>query len=253
MSSSSGLRATGIEPTLSPLALQVALQQSGSYPPEFFLTPPSVIVNQGSVLPCCVSCAIATCVEVLNPGWEQLAPLYHFHMFDTMQGSPSSFVDMTLDEGLNLLASAGICLYRYYNSAYTPDGARTEPSPEATTDALTRTVPYDNNREVAGFSLLSDDDRITAWKNCLVGGRPILIGLYLTDQYRPTMTKLQGNLLPDQPHAVAVLGYRESESSFLVQDSRGPAFGIGGQWWLPYDVVESSVIEQAYAVGYPPV
>src|SRR5260370_25478439 len=142
-------------------------------------------------------------------------------MSNLVEGSASSFAEMTPDEGLNLLASAGICIYRYYDVAYTPDGARTNPSTQAMADALTRTLPYDNNREVGGFALLSDDDRINGWKRILLGNRPILIGFYLTDQYNPKMKRLQGQLLPDQPHAVVVLGYRETESSFLIQDSRG--------------------------------
>jgi hypothetical protein len=252
MTSSNGLRALGIEPALSPVGLEVALRQSGAYPSEFFLAPPSVIVDQGETIPCCVSCALSTCVEVLNPGWEQLSPLYHFYMFNLAEGLPSKFQDMTLDEGLNVLASSGICLHRYYDVAYTADEVRTVPAEEARADALTRVYPYDSNREVGGFALLADDGRVGVWKITVLGGRPILVGFYLTDQYGPRMKKLQGSLLPDQPHAVAVLGFREAESSFLVQDSRGSGFGLGGQWWMPYDIVESSVVEQAYAVGYPP-
>lgn len=253
MAESSGLRGLGIAPKLSPIGLELALEQSGWYPSELILTPPRAIVDQGDI-PCCVSCAIATCVEILNPTLEQLAPLFHFYMFNSMQhgGPPESFEGMTLGDGLNVLATYGVCLRRYYPTPYTKDGAKTPPDEQAVADARVRSMPFDNNREVGSFTLLSDDNRVNEWKRTLLGNRPILIGLYQTDQYGCKMARLQGNLNPAQPHAVAVFGYRESERSFIVQDSKGSEFAIGGQWWLPYNMVESSVVEQAYAVGYPP-
>jgi len=256
MVSKSGLIASGIMPSLSPVGLQLAMEKSGWYPAEFFLTPPSVIVDQQDI-PCCVSCAIATCVEILNPGCEQLSPLFHYFMFNSTQyrGQPESFGGMTLGDGLNVLSEYGICIHRYYSVSFTKQGVQTPPDETAIADALARRMPFDNNREVGSYVSLSDNDRVNEWKKALLGNRPILIGFFETDQYDSGMSHLQGNLNPDKPHAVAVLGYCESECSFLVQDSQGGRFNFKNksQWWLPYNMVESVVVEQAYVIGYPPV
>jgi hypothetical protein len=253
MALSSGLRASGVAPALSPVGLHLALEQSGWYPSEFFLTAPSVVANQADI-PCCVSCAISTCLEILNPTWEQLAPLFHFYMFNSsvQGGTVEHFEDMTITQGLNVLASRGLCLYRYYPVPFSEAGAKTPPNDTAMRDAFSRAMPYDNNREVGAFAGLSDNNRVSEWKTALLGNRPIIVGFYMTDQYGPKMDRLRGDPDPGRPHAVPILGYREVERSFLVQDSQGMEFAHGGQWWLPYDIAESTTVEQAYVVGYPP-
>jgi len=47
------------------------------------------------------------------------------------------------------------------------------------------------------------------------------------------------------------LGTSESNAAFIVQDSRGPTFGRGGQWYLKYDMTIGSAIDAAYTLEYP--
>jgi hypothetical protein len=52
-------------------------------------------------------------------------------------------------------------------------------------------------------------------------------------------------------HAVAILGTSAARSAFVVQDSRGSAFGAGGQWYLPYRHADSSAIDRSFTFEYP--
>lgn len=191
---------------------------------------------------------------MLHPAWEQLASLFHYHLFITKDRSEPPFTpaEMSLADGLSILATGGICLMRYYRAPFTEEGLQLPPGDDALSDARSRRLSFDSNREVAGFAPLSDNDRVNGWKKAVLEKRPILVGLYLTDKYGPSMKRLKGEWDAGRPHAVPVLGYRESERAFLVQDSQGSEFALGGQWWLPYDFVESEGVEQAYVLGYPP-
>lgn len=188
---------------------------------------------------------------MLYPSWEQLAPLFHYYLYNSkQQGGPLD--EMSLADGLSILASSGICLWRYYDVPFTEEGVNIPPDDRAIADARSRALPFDSNRELSGFGPLSDNDRVNGWKKVVLENRPVLIGLYLTNGYGPAMKRLEGERDASRPHAVPLLGYREGERAFLVQDSQGSDFALGGQWWLPYDVVESDVVEQAYVIGYSP-
>lgn len=258
MARHSGLLLSGVPPILSPIGRELAAEQSGWYRSESFLRAPCAVVDQGRVLPCCVSCGISTCVEILDPSCGQLSPLFHFHMFHSTfsEGPPDYSMGMTLLDGLKVLAMRGICLQRYHPVPYTKGGAMSPPDVRARSDALIRGKPFapDNIYERFGFAPLNDDNRIGEWKRVLLGMRPIIIGFYRTDRYWSTRTRLEG--FPDRadPHAAVVLGYRESERSFFVQDSNGEGFATGGRWWLPYDRVQDdgNVVEEAYVVGRLP-
>jgi hypothetical protein len=255
MATSTGLQAIGVSAALSPVGLVLAGAQSNWYPPEFFLPSPCNIFDQAK-LPCCVSCAVATCMEALNPSWDALSPLFHFYMCNWIRqgGAPTYFEDVTLDDGLDVLTNQGICLLRYYDVPFTDTdaGARMPPSTQAIEDGQAHSLPYNGERGLWGFSHLSDNSRINGWKRILLGKQPILVGLYLTAGYGKNMARLEGGSDGSRPHAVPVLGYREADRAFLVQDCQGADFAMNGRWWLPYEEVESNTVEYAYALGYSP-
>jgi C1A family cysteine protease len=89
-------------------------------------------------------------------------------------------------------------------------------------------------------------------KRVLAGGRPILAAIQLTANYGAVRLDDPGSPTGGR-HAIAILGYSNSEAAFIVQDSRGTTWASGGQWWLPFSIVVSpeSIVLQAFAVGYP--
>jgi C1A family cysteine protease len=98
---------------------------------------------------------------------------------------------------------------------------------------------------------LADQNRVQEWKKALLTGKPIVAGIDLPAAYEKAMVRAStdgGRLGPS--HAVAILGYRDSEHAFIVQDSRGPDWFLGGQWWMPYAFAESGFVYRAYSFNF---
>jgi hypothetical protein len=243
---SAGAVDTGAEPIISPIARRVGIEYAALLPPTVHL-PPRGIVDQKD-LDCCVSCGLAACAEILY-GEPPLAPLYHYY---TVRGGV--LAGMTVEEGGAALARDGICHLPLHPAAYTAEGAAIAPSADAFTDAA-RLLESRIRASTSLFGPLEpliDPQREVQWKRTLTEGRPLLIEFELTPPYGPTMRRLQptgdgtGRL-----HAVVVIGYEDAQQAFIVQDSRGPGFAIGGQWWLPYDVALTRLVRQAFALRPP--
>ena len=45
-----------------------------------------------------------------------------------------------------------------------------------------------------------------------------------------------------------MIGYDDVVGAFVVQDSRGPDFGRGGQWYLLYAAVRSAMLTEAFEI-----
>jgi hypothetical protein len=251
---STGWNGPIIQAQPSTVAPRLAVAMSVLYSPEVRLPGARAIIDQKNVN-CCVSCALATCLEVLYPAYEQLSPLFHY--YETVlrfQGrAPSVSDSLEVDQGWSTLASTGICSLTLHQVPYDLSGMSQAPSSEAEADARNRTMPFLVDRYLSPYQSISLElDPVNSMKRALAARRPILAGIQLTANYGAV--KL---LDPGPPtgarHAVAILGYSDAEASFVVQDSRGQGWGQGGQWWLPYSVIvsPSSILFQAFAVGYP--
>lgn len=226
---------------------------STGFPPAFALPGPRRIIDQADV-PCCVSSAFAAAAESANPDWEMLAPLFHYFVARTqlMGVSPTQTADITLETANEAMARFGICLDRLHNQPMNGQGVAEEPSSAARADALGRRLPpISVFPPVSRIELLSDRNRAIDWKRALLTGKPIIAGIDLPSDYSKSMRRASadgGRLGPS--HAVAILGYRDSEQAFIVQDSRGPEWFIGGQWWMPYAFAESGFVYRAYSLHF---
>lgn len=205
-------------------------------------------------IPCCVSCAIAAAAESANPGWEALSPLFHYFVTRTqvMGGAPAQMISLSLEDANSAMQDSGICLNRLHDRAMNADGIAGAPSPTARSDALTRRLrPISTLPPVRRITLLGDQNRVQEWKMALLTGKPILAGIDLPAAYGKSMKRAStegGRLGPS--HAVAILGYRDSEQAFVVQDSRGPEWFSGGQWWMPYAFAQSGFVYRAYSFKF---
>ena len=233
-----------------PLAL---LRAAGS-PLEVKLRGPRALLDQKD-LKCCVSCALAACLEVLHAGYAQLSALFHYAM--TVAPNPQDAVDltngMTPEEGFAALYHQGICSFEKHPYPFRSPEAKTKPNQAAIDDALPRAVteldfatylPY---FQPIGLAI----DPVNECKKCLQQGNPLLFGIYLTANWGAAKLDSPGARTGSR-HAVACLGYSDLEASFIIQDSFGPGHGRGGQWWLPYQSFVSSepIVFSAHAVGY---
>jgi hypothetical protein len=247
-----------IETTPAGTAARLAVALAGLYPAEVRLRGARSIRDQKRVN-CCVSCALAVCIEVLHPEYGELSPLFHYCETGLQRrGQPPGIQDgIGIQDGLDTLGSAGICLRSLHDLGYDTHGVTTVPSLAAEADGRQRAMPYLPHRYVSGYSPLDlDRDPINECKQALAKGRPILAGIHLTTDYQDSKLAELDTPGPrtGARHVVAILGYSDAKHSFIVQDSRGPDFALGGQWWLSYFNLTSApaLVFQAFAIGYPP-
>lgn len=247
-----GLAKTRIAPAVARF-LEVSTATPDGFPPSFALRGPRRVLDQGEV-PCCVSCAIAAAGESANPGWAALAPLFHYFVTRTevMRVSSSQAVDLELIDAAASMERFGICLDNLHHPPMNLDGMAVEPVPAARADASRRSLPpLSVFPPVSRIELLSDQCRELEWKRALLTGKPIVAGIDLPANYSRSMSRASaqsGRLGPS--HAVLIIGYRDSERAFIVHDSRGPRWFLGGQWWMPYSFAESGFVFQAYSFRF---
>jgi hypothetical protein len=216
--------------------------------PESIGLPARAIRDQGD-LNCCLSCAIAAAIEGGDPASPALAPLYHFHF---ARDAFASDAGITLAEARGALFSRGVCALSLHSLAIARANAGIRPSAAAIEDGLRRR-PMDAGTgtlrwapvPIAGPSPL---------KRRLLAGAPVVLAIQPNDDYFALTAAapiLAGNGPPYSVtgHAAAVVGYRNTDAVFVVQDSRGPSFGLGGQWFLPYDLLDSPFVVSAFALS----
>jgi C1A family cysteine protease len=83
-------------------------------------------------------------------------------------------------------------------------------------------------------------------KACLADGYPFVFGFKMTDAFETPdgPVKLWGHLPPPPPdeeprggHAVVAVGYDDMMQSFLIRNSWGADWGIGGHFTMPYEIL----------------
>jgi len=247
-----GLAIVPVAPAVA-TSLAVSSAASTGFPLSWSLRGPRRIIDQGSI-PCCVSCAIAAAAESANADWETLSPLFHYFVTRTqvMRASPQQTANVSLEDAKSAMEDIGICLNRLHEKKMDPQGIAEAPSPAAQSDGLTRRLPRTSTFPPAHrIVLLGDQNREQEWKMALLTGKPILAGIDLPANYDKPMRRATtelGRLGPS--HAVVILGYNDSEHAFIVQDSRGKDWFIGGQWWMPYSFAQSGFVYQAYSFNF---
>lgn len=242
-------------PAAAPLAVASAIPGR----PSVKLRGPRAIVDQENVA-CCISCALATCLESLHSTYPALAPLFHY-----VQALSSARVvtadnlqrGLTIAEGRSALVTHGMAEVRLHSHPYRAPQAATAPTAEAVRDGLTRVGRPDRLTGVGFFrSIDLQLDPVGEIKRALLQSKPVLFGIHLTSG-RQRLRAGQPRLDPvgareANQHAVACLGFDDNENSFIIQDSFGADFGQGGQWYLPYPTFAASdpVVFEAVIVGF---
>lgn len=142
----------------------------------------------------------------------------------------------TLRDALKAVKRDGACtdvLWPYVIENFT-----VEPPAEAYRDAESRNIKdY--------FRLTTHEDILDVLNN----NKPVIIGMLVYESFMnlsPTNTILRG---PFQPrwqalggHAVLIVGYVLSLRQFLVRNSFGPNWGMGGYCWIPFEYIRTEAM-----------
>jgi len=212
--------------------------------------PARQIHDQGDVN-CCFSCALGSAMEAQNPAAPPLSPLYHFHFAG---GARVIAEGLTVGDAKRALIQKGICALARHPFGISASNVEQEPDADAVRDGVARR-PIDRAAGTLLWRSVMSTDPGRSWKRFLSGGMPIVVGMQPNADYlglnaqRPTLRD-NGPPYSTVSHAAVVLGYRDSVSSFIVQDSRrGANFGLGGQWFLPYDMAVQPFVVLAVALA----
>jgi C1A family cysteine protease len=132
-----------------------------------------------------------------------------------------------LVDACNVLMNQGVCREDLW--PYSQDNLFTKPSDEAYADAALHKVP-------ASFSLTTDD-----LKSCLHAGFPFMLGFQVYESFMSDEVAQTGYMpIPaagDQivgGHAVLAVGYNNYQQAFIVRNSWGAKWGMGGYFYFPY-------------------
>jgi hypothetical protein len=204
-------------------------------------------------LPCCVSSALGAAMEVLNPGWPALAPLFHYYVARYDDGGADAAGFLYLDNGLGTLSGAGICRRDLHPVAYDDSGSRTRPSPSAYADGVNRAL---RRRGVRFRFEQASGPSNTAWiRDQLRLNHPVILGMRLPVGYpdgflneRFEWLDPESSQLSLSGHCVLVTGFKDLRRAIHIQDSRGTARFDRGCWWMGYRIVDSSIVQQVYSL-----
>jgi hypothetical protein len=215
---------------------------------------PRGVVDQKEV-PCCVSCALAAAMEMLDQNWPVLSPLFHYYVtrYDNHGANSDGF--LILDNGLGTLARQGICSKKHHDPSFTIEEVnQTPPSQEAYRDAETRNLKPLGPRH--RYLRCTAGSHVVWIRDQLEQGHPIVIGLRLLDTYPDSFLNDAFEWKDPEPpgislcggHCVVVLGYDDSREALHIQDSRGTRMFDGGRWWMGYEVVDSHIVSEVYSL-----
>ena len=200
---------------------------------------------------CCLSCAIASAMEATDISTPPLAPLFHFHFAG---GQNSLSAGLTVSQAQGTLLRKGICAFTAHPFSISPQDVARDPSEEAVSDGFKRRL-IDAESGALRWKPVPDIHPEKVWKRYLIAGFPIVIALQPNQEYLGlnadnAVLSNNGGPYSNVGHAAVVIGYSDADDSFIVQDSRaGTAFGIEGQWFLPYKLCTSPFLMMAFSLA----
>lgn len=221
------------------------------------------IIDQGKDVPCCVSIAVTTCMEVLDKTLEQ--PLSFMYNYYRARNKHNRLNRLEIRQALDAASEFGICTKSLHNVSLDKEGASKPPSKKADSNALKRSIaisPY----STWSYEHFENSDRVDLWRNAIQIGIPVIMGFSMTKSYDEIPHRNNTHIRPKDEketggHAVTVMGYDDNYNNhehdeslskpgaFLIRDSVGNIYpGNNGCWWLPYELVKSHLVTDSWAI-----
>ncbi len=220
--------------------------------------------NQGwgaTNVPCCVSCAITTAMEIIDAkkgSVTEMSELFHYYL-SRINKYRLSAIDFR--QGFQTAVDHGVAPREYHPypkfrvSPMKRKDALEPPSQDAIEAAENYKIAFDNVIKVFRYHSIPSFDRTEFWKAIIQKQNPVIFAFYMTEAYsnitpeNPYHGSIEGmTSRPSNGHAVVVIGYDEQIKSFLIKDSRGASFGKEGSWWLSYSLVETNLVMESWVI-----
>lgn len=215
-------------------------RKAGALPPSVDLRAQCPPVYDQGQLGSCTANAIAGAIE-FDQLKEKLAQiftpsrLFIYYNERVMENSVSSDSGAQIRDGIKSVAGQGACpetLWPYVESQFA-----THPTPPCY--KIARTHPAVNYSRVA-----QDPQQLKA---CLVSGYPFVLGITVYESFESDEVAHSGIVPMPQDsetalggHAVLAAGYDDASQRFLIRNSWGSDWGMGGYFTIPYAYLTDS-------------
>jgi C1A family cysteine protease len=219
-------------------------------PPRVDLRPYcSAVEDQSQSNSCCANAAAGAyeylCKRVAMEKGDEVGDISRLFIYfvgrkndQVRQGQEGTMVKdegITLSAAANALEAQGACLESTW--AFDLDKVNERPPPEAFEEAA--------DYKVTEVKMVPVD--LKAMKQCLAEGYPIVFGCKLTQAFFSAPQGVVKTPNPDDPssaehgrHAMLIVGYSDSNQTFIVRNSWGPTWGDQGYCYMPYDYLGNS-------------
>ena len=155
--------------------------------------------------------------------------LFLYNEARMLEGSLRQDNGAAIRDVLKVLAKKGVCLERDF--AYLPKNLLKAPPPAVEKKAVAH--------EATKYSRMTTFASMLA---CLEDGYPFVTGITVYDSFMSDAVAATGEVPMPGPsegvqggHAVCVMGVLASRRRFLVRNSWGPAWGIAGNFTIPFE------------------
>jgi len=209
---------------------------------------PKEVYDQGQ-LGSCTANAIGAAFEfnLLRQGQGDFMParLFIYYNERVMEGTVDSDSGAMIRDGIKTVSKQGVCP----ESSWPYDTAKfaEQPSAECYTEAL--------QHRVASYQRVSRV--LNQMKGCLAHGFPFVCGFSVYESFESDDVARTGVVpMPDVAteqllggHAVLAVGYDDADQRFLVRNSWGDGWGMGGYFTMPYSyLTERSLASDFWAI-----
>jgi C1A family cysteine protease len=204
-------------------------------PPKQDLRPqcPKVVYDQGQ-LGSCTANAIAAAIqfEQIRQQEKDFTPsrLFIYYNERAAEGTVSSDSGAKIRDGVKTVNRIGACA-EDPDWPYDISKFAIKPPPVAFQHApLGRVVQYLRVQQV-----------LNQMKGCLAAGFPFVFGFSVYESFESSQVAQSGIVPMPAPgeallggHAVLAVGYDDGQQRFIVRNSWGPGWGLGGYCMMPY-------------------
>lgn len=203
--------------------------------------PPSVDLRSGFQAPydqgtlgSCTANAIAGALQFLEQKEGERSPVMPSRLFiyyneRALEGSVASDSGAQIRDGIKVVVKDGYCAETEW--PYNQAEFAVKPTAQCYRDAL--------RERVTQYLRLGRD--LTQFLACLASGFPFVFGFSVYESFESPQVKQTGVLDMPQPleqfvggHAVVACGYDRSQDRFLVRNSWGAGWGMGGYFTMPF-------------------
>lgn len=179
----------------------------------------------------------------------QPSPLFIYYNERVLENSVNEDAGAEIRDGIKTLVRWGVCPEQYW--PYVISKFKTKPSKLAFKNAMPHRIDK--------YMRLAQDP--SQLKACLAEGFPFVFGISVYSSFESDEVAKTGVVpMPGKfermlgGHAVCCVGYNDADQRYIVRNSWGTDWGMGGYFTIPYDFVHNAnLADDFWTVRWIPV